>query len=253
MCLRSPTGTVRYRQVARCGHRTRGSWTPNALAIGTPTGPRPNPSRTRTAYLGAVIVMGGTVLVFSAIRLVSDPFPPAWYLLALMTLLTGWATIRMPGFPISLSLSDTFTMTAALLFGPPAGALLAGGDALVMSMTLARGSRTAPRILFNVAAPALRHVDRGVDLLSTGDPARADRPHRPCPRGVRNRLLRPQHRFDRRRRCRWPPAAGVGGLARTFPSALADLFRRLVVRRVAAGVVGARAWPPCRRWRSRSR
>jgi PAS domain S-box-containing protein len=125
------------------------------LVIGTPAGPPSNVIRARTAYLAAVIVLGGTVLVFSAIRLVSNPFPPAWYLLALMTLVTGWATIRMPGFPISLSLSDTFTMAAALLFGPAAGALLAGGDALVMSMKLAPASRTASRILFNVAAPAL--------------------------------------------------------------------------------------------------
>ncbi len=111
--------------------------------------------RTRSAYLVTIIGIGGMVLVLSVVRLLAEPLPTMLFVLALLTLVTGWATIRMPGFPISLSLSDTFTMAAALLFGPPAGALLAGGDALVMSMKLARESRTPARLLFNAAAAAL--------------------------------------------------------------------------------------------------
>src|SRR5687768_10696785 len=123
--------------------------------IGTPVRSRSGLSWTRSAYLAAVIVTGAIVLAFAVVRLVSDPFPPMWFALALLTLGTGWATIRMPGFPISVSLSDTFTMAAALLFGPAAGALLASADGLVMSMKLARESQTAPRLLFNMTAPAL--------------------------------------------------------------------------------------------------
>jgi PAS domain S-box-containing protein len=125
------------------------------VAVDTPGGPPSTISRTRSVYLATIIAIGGIVLAFSLIRLLAEPLPTMLFVLALLTLVTGWATIRMPGFPISLSLSDTFTMAAALLFGPPAGALLAGGDALVMSMKLARESRTPARLLFNAAAPAL--------------------------------------------------------------------------------------------------
>jgi PAS domain S-box-containing protein len=108
----------------------------------------------RPAYLAAVIAVGGSVVAFSGLQLLSRPVAPTWLALALLTLTTGWATVRMPGFPISLSLSDTFTMAGALLFGPPAGAMLSGMDGLVMSIRLPRDKRTPTRVLFNVAAPA---------------------------------------------------------------------------------------------------
>ena len=131
-------------------------WNTEQVAAGTNAGSRLSSNVVvRQAYLAAVIASGGVVLAASATELVSAPFPPMWLVLALLTLVTGWATVRMPGFPISLSLSDTFTMAAALLFGPAAGALLAGADGLVMSMGLARESRTPTRVLFNMAAAAL--------------------------------------------------------------------------------------------------
>src|SRR5262245_16863082 len=105
----------------------------------------------RRAYIAGVIATGSVVVALSAHRMGSQPVPPTWLILALLTLGTGWATVRMPGAPVSVSLSDTFIMAAALLFGPAAGALLSGADGLVMSSRLPREMRTAPRILFNVA------------------------------------------------------------------------------------------------------
>ncbi len=126
------------------------------VAVGTRFGSRMRLGEVaRSAYLAIVIVAGGVVLAVAAVELASKPLSRAWLALAMLTLLSGWATARMPGFPISVSLSDTFTMAAALLFGPPAGAVLAGADALVMSMRLARESRTITRVLFNTAAAAL--------------------------------------------------------------------------------------------------
>ena len=109
----------------------------------------------RNLYLGTVIVAGGLVLFASAIQ-VSRDFPGAlWLLLVIMTCLTGWSSARMPGFPISLSMSDAFTIAAALLFGPGAGALTVACDGLIGSTGLTRVSRTWSRVLFNVTAPAL--------------------------------------------------------------------------------------------------
>ena len=109
----------------------------------------------RPVYLGLVIALGLTVVLASIWELATAPVPRAWLVLALFTLMSGWATVRMPGFPMSLSLSDTFTMTAALLFGPAAGALLSGADGLVMSLRLPRESRRPLRVLFNMSAAAL--------------------------------------------------------------------------------------------------
>ena len=109
----------------------------------------------RPAYLAVVITSGTIVVALSALHLAVRSVPPTWLVLALLTVITGWATVRMPGTPISVSVSDTFTMAAALLFGPAAGALLSGADGLVMSMRLPRHLRTPTRLLFNMAAPAV--------------------------------------------------------------------------------------------------
>jgi PAS domain S-box-containing protein len=109
----------------------------------------------RHVYLAAVITAGAIVVAAAGVQLVVHPVPPTWGILALFTLTTGWATVRMPGSPISVSLSDTFTMAAALMFGPSAGALLAGADGLVMSFRLPRESRTLTRLSFNTGAPAV--------------------------------------------------------------------------------------------------
>ncbi len=106
-------------------------------------------------FLATVIAAGGLVLLVSAFQIVQDFPGPLWLLLVGMTCLTGWSAARMPGFPISLSMSDAFTIAAALLFGPGAGALTVACDGLIGSGGLNRASRTWSRVLFNVTAPAL--------------------------------------------------------------------------------------------------
>ena len=109
----------------------------------------------RSVYLGTVIAAGGIVLLASALQVIQDFPGPLWVVLVIMTCLTGWSAARMPGFPISLSMSDAFTIAAALLFGPGAGALTVACDGLIGSGGLNRARRTWSRILFNVTAPAL--------------------------------------------------------------------------------------------------
>ena len=110
---------------------------------------------TRRLYLWAVTAAGAGALALSTVQLLAAP-PDAMYLvLAALTIVASVATIRLPGFPASFSLSDTFTITAALLFGPAAGALLVALDGLVISGRLSAETRTATRVLFNVTAPAL--------------------------------------------------------------------------------------------------
>ena len=59
---------------------------------------------------------------------------PQWLILAALTLLTGTFTVRIPGIPARLSVSDTFVFASVLLFGPAAGTITALLDALIISL-----------------------------------------------------------------------------------------------------------------------
>jgi PAS domain S-box-containing protein len=109
----------------------------------------------RRVYLASVIALGSGILLLSIMEIFSRPPGSTWYVLVVLTIATGWAMFRMPAVPVSFSISDTFTITAALLFGPAAGAVLVGVDGLIISFGLMRRYRTATRILFNITAPAL--------------------------------------------------------------------------------------------------
>src|SRR5256885_15668685 len=106
-------------------------------------------------YTQSVTLLGGAVLVLSASRLITDPPAVGWFILAVFTFSSGAATLRMPAVPVSFSISDTFTITAALLFGPAAGAILVALDSLAISMRLRPEHRSWSRVLFNATAPAL--------------------------------------------------------------------------------------------------
>jgi putative nucleotidyltransferase with HDIG domain len=61
--------------------------------------------------------------------------------------------LKVPSVPVSFSISDVFTLTSAVMFGPAAGTALVALDSLVISACLARTGLPAERILFNAAAP----------------------------------------------------------------------------------------------------
>src|SRR5205823_6294226 len=107
--------------------------------------------------LGAVIAAGTAAFAWSMAELVYHPVAATWFLLLGLTIVTGWSTLRMRNVPISFSISDTFTIAAALLFGPAAGTIIVVVDALVMSLRVARAgaSGMAVRVVFNAASTAL--------------------------------------------------------------------------------------------------
>jgi putative nucleotidyltransferase with HDIG domain len=117
--------------------------------------PSPPLSRTAWAVLYTVISFGGMVLGYSIWDLISNPVDPKWLILAALTAATGWIMLRIPTTEISFSISDTFNIAAAVLFGPSAGAVTAALDGLVLSSQLGRTYKTAYRILFNVATSAV--------------------------------------------------------------------------------------------------
>jgi putative nucleotidyltransferase with HDIG domain len=78
-----------------------------------------------------------------------------WLLLAVLTLISGSASVELPRANVSISISEAFVFTAVLLYGPAAGTLTVALDGLVISFWVARRRPELHRALFNIAAPAL--------------------------------------------------------------------------------------------------
>ena len=111
-------------------------------------------------YFGLVVGVGSLILAQSAVDLVRHPMEVGFYVLAVLTIISGSARLAIPsskGPAASTSISDTFTITGALVFGPSAGIAIAALDGAVMSYTMSRSTsgRSALRLLFNTTAPAI--------------------------------------------------------------------------------------------------
>ena len=96
------------------------------------------------------------VLLQSVYAILAAPLDPPWLMLALLTLLSGSFTVRIPGIPARLSVSETFVFAAVLMYGPPAATMIVAPDTLVISFWLKRQSTSLWfRLAFNVAAVAI--------------------------------------------------------------------------------------------------
>jgi hypothetical protein len=104
------------------------------------------------AYVFAVASLGAATILHSIVQLYADPVSWKWLILALLTLLSGSATVKLPSVPATISISETFVITSALLFGTAAGTLTVALDALVISFWLARKGHPTYRIVFNIFA-----------------------------------------------------------------------------------------------------
>ena len=100
------------------------------------------------AGAAAVLWAGGSLAL-------TRNLPLSAFLLAVLTLVAGLGKFRMPGAPVSFSVSEAFTMTAAVLYGPAAATLLVAADGVTMSLRLMPAQRTTTRIIYNTTAPAL--------------------------------------------------------------------------------------------------
>lgn len=107
------------------------------------------------AFVIGVSAIGLAVAVHSLAQLFVQEVDSQWLILAALTLLTGTFTVRIPGVPAHLSVSDTFVLASVLFFGPAAGAITALLDALIISLRVGHHAREPFRVIFNVSAVAL--------------------------------------------------------------------------------------------------
>ena len=104
----------------------------------------------------ALVIGGGVLAVGTSVHhLATSNAGLPWLVLAAFTILSGFATLRLPNIPVAFSISDAFTFTAAVFFGPAAGAVAVALDSLVISLQLAKRKFGVRQLLFNATAPAL--------------------------------------------------------------------------------------------------
>lgn len=106
-------------------------------------------------YVRAVTVVGFAIVALCAYDLVTGRIDTNWLVLAGLTVLSASLTIRVPGVPATISVSETFVFTSLLLFGTSAAALTVAIDGFVASLWIHRRVKyEVYKTLFNVGAPA---------------------------------------------------------------------------------------------------
>lgn len=108
-------------------------------------------TRTGRIYMWSVPTVGIGVLAWALFDLYLHPPPITWLALAVLTVLTGSFTVKIPGLVARLSVSEPFVFAATFLFGPSVGAVTAALDAFIMSLWLLPKLKTFHRIAFNLS------------------------------------------------------------------------------------------------------
>ena len=103
------------------------------------------------AYVACVVLAGSVALGHSLFSILSDPPSIAWLYLAVLTFFSGYFTVKVPSIPARISVSETFVLTAILLFGTAPGTLIVALDGFIISIV--RRKRRLHRVLFNTAEP----------------------------------------------------------------------------------------------------
>ena len=106
-------------------------------------------------YVLAVVGTGCAVLGESVLNMSAALPPVQWWALLALTLISGSAVLKIPSASINFSISDVFTLTSAVMYGPAAGTVAVAIDSLAISLRLVRAGLRVERILFNAAAPPL--------------------------------------------------------------------------------------------------
>jgi putative nucleotidyltransferase with HDIG domain len=104
------------------------------------------------AYITFVVSAGAVAVGRSIHNLATAGNEWGWVVLAVLTLISGSATIKLPALPATITVSETFVFTSVLLFGSAAGTLTVALDALVISFWSYRKGHPLYKIIFNLFA-----------------------------------------------------------------------------------------------------
>jgi diguanylate cyclase (GGDEF)-like protein/putative nucleotidyltransferase with HDIG domain len=104
------------------------------------------------AYISVIVAAGALTVTEALYGLVSQDTGWRWLVLAVLTFLSGSATLKLPSLPATISVSETFVFTSVLLFGASAGTLTVALDAFVISCWSYRRGDPFYKIIFNLFA-----------------------------------------------------------------------------------------------------
>ena len=110
------------------------------------------PSGALRLYRPVVVSIGAAVILHSLVGVVHTPRPVEWILFAVLAIVAGSFTIKVASVVAAISISDTFFIAMALMFGPAPATIAVAVDSCVMSW---RRKQPWTRIVFNTAAPAV--------------------------------------------------------------------------------------------------
>jgi putative nucleotidyltransferase with HDIG domain len=105
------------------------------------------------AYAWIIAATGAILCGVCAVGLQSTPYAREWAILGVLALVASRFPLRIPGNNAWFSISDTFFMASALLFGPGPATIVVALDS--MAMTWAFRTNRLRRFLFNSGAPAI--------------------------------------------------------------------------------------------------
>jgi putative nucleotidyltransferase with HDIG domain len=103
-------------------------------------------------YVAAVTLLGGGALLLSLHTLVDTPRVFEWGLIGFAGILAGTYSLKIPGVSVRVSVSDTFFLALAVLFGPAPATVGTAIDSAIVSWRRRYGWR---RVFFNVSGPPL--------------------------------------------------------------------------------------------------
>src|SRR3989475_7102099 len=109
-------------------------------------------SRWLPIYIRLVVAIGVAVIAWSVPALGAMPHPFVWLLFATLALLTGVFTMKAASVSYTVSVTDTFFIASAMLFGPGPATIAVALNTGIVSY---RRRHAWERIAFNTAAPAL--------------------------------------------------------------------------------------------------
>ena len=91
------------------------------------------------------MALGLLVLGHSIRGLWDAPNPTGWIALGVLAIVAASFALKIPSVPVYLSISDTFFITSALVFGPAPATITIAADSLVRSC---RRRKSARQVLF---------------------------------------------------------------------------------------------------------
>lgn len=104
-------------------------------------------------FVVAITVAGILALAHACYALTTTPSELDWLALALLTFVSGTFAVKIPAASATISVSEVFVFSLAILHGGPAATITVAIDGLITS--LYRGNRAPRRLLFNIFEPAV--------------------------------------------------------------------------------------------------